>query len=216
MRRKRPGRGFEAFEVQSFLADGECAELVRLIDASCAPSKTWDTNADPTFRTSETCWMDHSVPVVGATFARICRILDVPAAHGEKMQGQRYLPGQQYKPHHDYIRTDRPHWKEQQKLGGQRTWTAMIFLDAPEAGGMTQFPLAGLEFEPRAGTLLYWSNVLPNGHPNEYSLHAGVPVVAGEKHIVTQWFRERPCRKSGIRAALRRGVYRGLRFLRGR
>ena len=39
-----------------------------------------------------------------------------------------------------------------QKQGGQRTWTAMIYLNDVAEGGATWFPTAGIRVAPRAGS----------------------------------------------------------------
>ena len=212
--RRHGGDGFKLLERPEFLSAEECGRLIAMIDADRAPSQTFEDLSSQGHRTSETCWMNHSDPLVEEVFARICAQLDLPAANGERMQGQRYAPGQRFKPHHDFIRTDRPHWKEQAKLGGQRTWTAMIFLNTPEAGGDTHFPLAGLRIAPSPGTLLAWHNLDDFGEPNPSSLHEGCEVTQGSKYIVTQWFRERPCRTPGLRAAVRRVAARSLKVIK--
>jgi prolyl 4-hydroxylase len=66
-------------------------------------------------------------------------------AFGETLQGQRYAVGQQFKPHHDFFYTDQPYWPAQVASGGQRTWTAMAFLNDVEAGGHTFFERAGVK-----------------------------------------------------------------------
>jgi prolyl 4-hydroxylase len=66
----------------------------------------------------------------------------------------------------------------------------MIFLDQPEAGGSTEFPELGLGVRPQAGRMLIWNNASPDGTPNHKTLHAGTPVTAGVKHIVTKWYRQ--------------------------
>ena len=67
----------------------------------------------------------------------------------------------------------------------------MIYLAEPEAGGGTRFPLLDLEIEPVMGRLLVWNNMMPDGSPNPWTLHAGLPVERGFKYIVTKWYRER-------------------------
>jgi prolyl 4-hydroxylase len=79
-----------------------------------------------------------------------------------------------------------------QASGGQRTWTAMIYLNDVEEGGATWFPQAGLRVAPRKGLLLAWNNMAPDGSPNTRTLHEGMPVVEGTKYIITKWFRESP------------------------
>ena len=76
------------------------------------------------------------------------------------------------------------------ETGGQRTWTAMVYLNDVEEGGATWFPRAGIRVSPRRGLLLAWNNMNPDGSPNPATLHEGMAVVSGVKYIVTKWFRE--------------------------
>ena len=68
----------------------------------------------------------------------------------------------------------------------------MIYLNDVPEGGETWFPTAGIKVKPRAGLLLAWNNMKPDGSPNEATLHEGMAVVSGVKYIVTKWFREGP------------------------
>jgi prolyl 4-hydroxylase len=77
------------------------------------------------------------------------------------------------------------------KSGGQRCWTAMIYLSAVEEGGETHFPNCEFMVPPVEGMILIWNNLDRQGAPNEYSLHAARPVSRGVKYVVTKWFRER-------------------------
>ena len=49
----------------------------------------------------------------------------------------------------------------------------------------------GASIEPKPGVLLVWNNALPDGTPNEATLHAGTPVISGEKYVLTKWYRTR-------------------------
>jgi prolyl 4-hydroxylase len=84
----------------------------------------------------------------------------------------------------------------------------MVFLNEPEAGGDTHFPQASIRITPKRGALIAWNNLTEAGEPNLSSLHEGCPVEAGMKYIVTQWYREHPCRIPGFRASLRRVIGR--------
>lgn len=66
----------------------------------------------------------------------------------------------------------------------------MIYLNQPEAGGETAFPQFGIAVPPLTGMLLTWNNMDADGRPNMATLHAGMPVKAGTKYIITKWFRE--------------------------
>lgn len=189
---KIPTPALELFALRNFLNAPECEALIRMIDAKRQPSTVLAEAPDPYFRTSESCNLDPHDGFIKAIEAKIARVMAIPPSHGETIQGQRYAVGQEFKPHHDFFFTSEPYWIEQERIGGQRTWTAMIFLNRPEAGGETAFPKAGVKITPRTGNLLIWNNLDANGEPNDFSLHQGMPVLAGLKYIVTKWYRERP------------------------
>ena len=77
---------------------------------------------------NETCDLDGSHPAVAALDAKIIELTGLDPAYGEPLQGQRYAVGQQFKAHHDFFHPGEPYWPEMQRTGGQRTWTAKVFL----------------------------------------------------------------------------------------
>jgi prolyl 4-hydroxylase len=187
-----PSHDLDIFIVREFLDRSDCETLVAAIDAHRIPSKLLSPTADPEFRTSESCNLDPQDPFVQKIEARIAGLLAIDRPHGETIQGQRYAPGQRFKLHHDFFERDQPYWEEMNRTGGQRTWTAMIFLNEPEAGGETAFPKTHITVTPRTGNMLVWNNLNIIGEPNYFSLHEGRPVTAGVKYIITKWHRERP------------------------
>ncbi len=188
---KIPSDDLDIFIVRDFLSKEECGKLIEMIDVSRIPSQLLAPTADPEFRTSESCNLDPTNRFIRQIEGKLTGLLGIDPFHGETIQGQRYAVGQQFKPHHDFFYPDQPYWEDMQKSGGQRTWTAMIFLNEPEGGGETAFPQAAIKVAPRAGNLLAWNNMNAIGEPNEYSLHEGLPVTAGVKYIITKWHRER-------------------------
>lgn len=188
---KLPARNLDLFMVRDFLEAGECAELNARIDLKRQPSAVLGEHPDPEFRTSESCNLDPYDPFVAAIESKITALMGIDPAHGESIQGQRYSVGQQFKAHHDFFHEDQPYWQTMQAAGGQRTWTAMIFLNEPEAGGRTAFPRADIRITPRVGNLLAWNNLDPLGQTNDFALHQGMPVVSGVKYVITKWYRER-------------------------
>ncbi|MBV9881372.1 MAG: 2OG-Fe(II) oxygenase [Sphingomonadaceae bacterium] len=182
----------DMFIVRDFLDHADCDTLVAMIDANRTPSKLLSPSADPDFRTSDSCNLDPFDPFVQKIEAKIAGLLGIEPSHGETMQGQRYAPGQRFKLHHDFFETHQPYWEEMARCGGQRTWTAMIFLNHVEGGGETGFPRISVKVTPRKGNMLVWNNLNIIGEPNYFSLHEGMPVTAGTKYIITKWHRERP------------------------
>ena len=175
-----------------FLSAAQCQALVRVIDADRRPSTLLNASGKSAFRTSESCDMDRWSPVVQPIDEGIAALLGIPPEHGETMQGQRYAPGQHFRAHNDYFVEGQFYWDEMQATGGQRTWTAMIYLTDVAEGGATWLPHAGIRVAPQRGLLLAWNNMKRDGSPNPRTLHEGMPVIAGTKYIVTKWFRERP------------------------
>jgi prolyl 4-hydroxylase len=186
-----PGLGFELFLYQNFLDVRECGTLIAMIDVNRRPSGILSDHPDPGFRTSESCDLDRWHPFIEGIDRRICELMGLKARQGETLQGQRYGVGQQFKAHYDYFQVGMPYWHDEKTRGGQRSWTAMIYLDEPAGGGETWFTAAGFKIAPRAGMLLAWNNMDGHGDPNIQAIHEGMPVTAGVKTIVTKWYRER-------------------------
>jgi prolyl 4-hydroxylase len=187
-----PSPKLDLFIRRAFLSPEECAPLVAMIEAQRRPSTIADDLGDPAFRTSETCDLAATDPHVALLDARITALTGLDPAHGEPMQGQRYAVGQEFKGHTDYFEPNGLDFKAMTRVAGQRTWTVMIYLNEPEAGGATRFKTIGKTVQPETGKLLAWNNLRADGRPNVNTLHHGMKVRAGTKYVVTKWFRERP------------------------
>lgn len=187
-----PSEEIELFALGDFLSPAECARLITMIDDVAQPSALYDTAYASGFRTSFSGNIDPRDPLVCEISERIDALLGMEAAWGESIQGQRYLPGQQFQPHHDFFHPGTSYWDTEMARGGQRSFTAMVFLNAVEAGGHTDFTELKIALEPRPGVLLMWNNARPDGTPNHKTIHAGKPVEAGAKYIITKWYRTRP------------------------
>lgn len=186
-----PDPRLELFIVKRFLAPEQCRQLIALIDANRRASTIADDIGEADFRTSETCDLDGAEPVVGEVDRAICALLGLPAALGEPIQGQRYGPGQEFKPHTDTFEPTGADYFEHCLDRGNRSWTAMVYLNAPEDGGATRFKTIAKTVQPETGKLLAWNNLLADGRPNPATLHQGMKVRKGSKYILTKWFRER-------------------------
>ena len=181
----------DMFALGDFMSPAECQTMITMIDKVARPSKAFDTDYSESYRTSYSGDVDPHDPFVLKIQRRIDDLLGLPGENGETVQGQRYLPGQQFREHFDWFDTERDYWPAEAARGGQRCYTAMVFLNAVEAGGATHFPQLGLTIEPKPGVLLTWNNSAADGSPNQLSMHAGNPVEAGVKYIITKWYRTR-------------------------
>ena len=187
-----PRKEIELCILKNFLSPDECRKLITMIDEKRRPSDIADPNGDDYFRTSETCDLDHSDSFVAEIDAKICGFADIDAAFGEPLQGQRYAVGQEFKAHTDFFD---PHGQDFQKycsISGQRSWTFMIYLNEPEAGGATRFTHFKKSFTPETGTMLCWNNRNRDGSINNWTLHHGMKVRKGTKYVITKWYREKP------------------------
>jgi prolyl 4-hydroxylase len=190
-----PDKRVELLQKKKFLSAAECAGLVALIDVHRRPSTITDAyGASADFRTSETADLPTDDALVGTVYRRLADYAGLPLAHAEALQGQRYAPGQQFQMHTDYFEPTGLDFFPHTEDGGQRTWTMMVYLNQPDAGGATRFQHLNKLFQPETGKLLAWNNRLPDGTPNAATLHAGLPVRAGTKYIITAWFRDQPRR----------------------
>jgi prolyl 4-hydroxylase len=187
-----PSPKLTLFIRKNFLTAEECAAVIARIDANRRPSTLANYNGDEGFRTSETCDLDGNDPVVRAIDEKIAAFTRLDLAYGEPMQGQHYSVGQEFKAHTDYFEPQGVDYEKYTAVAGQRTWTVMIYLNAPEAGGATRFKAVDKMVQPEAGKLLAWNNRRSDGSPNPSTLHHAMKVRAGEKYVITKWFRERP------------------------
>lgn len=184
----------ELYAVADFVTLEECARLIAMIDEVAKPSTVFDLDYSDGYRTSFSGDVDPHDPFVKKIERRIDDLLGVEPTWGETIQGQRYMPGQEFKPHHDWFHPNTSYWERETTKGGQRSFTAMVYLNNVEAGGTTDFTELGMSIEPKEGVLLLWNNALPDGMPNRATLHAGTPVASGVKYVITKWYRTRQWR----------------------
>jgi prolyl 4-hydroxylase len=117
-------------------------------------------------------------PAVHALNRRLAALSGTRVEQGEALQILRYLPGQQYHPHVDWLGES-----------NARILTALIYLNDDYAGGETGFVETGLKVKGRKGDALVFSSVDPQGRFDPLSEHAGLPVTRGVKYLASRWIR---------------------------
>lgn len=181
----------EIWACPNFLDDAECSQLMAMVDRTAVPSEVLDHGVKEVWRTSSSGNVDRYDPFIRTIEGRIDALLGVPGEYGETMQGQRYEVGQEFKYHLDLFWTEAPYWKDEARRGGQRSFTAMAYLNEVEEGGCTDFTQIGISIPPQKGMLLIWNNCRTDGSPNGDTMHAGSPVIRGTKYVLTKWYRTR-------------------------
>jgi prolyl 4-hydroxylase len=174
------------------------ADECRLLMATSAPQLRRSRTVDPVtgqpmehiVRTSSDASHD---PVVEDLALRLVQRRMATAAGMDLLNAEplivlRYHPGEQYRPHRDYLnpgslQRDRPQ-------AGNRARSICAYLNPVASGGETDFPQAGVRVMPEAGSAVIFDNLTPDGQPDPRSLHAGLPVVQGEKWLATLWLRQ--------------------------
>jgi prolyl 4-hydroxylase len=177
----------------SLLSDDECDGLVALARPRLARSETVQTETggsevNPLRTSSGMFFARGENPLCARIEARIARLLQWPLERGEGLQVLHYLPGAEYRPHHDYFDPSKAGTAAILKRGGQRVGSLVMYLSTPDKGGGTAFPDVSLEVAPIRGNAVFFSYDRP--HPITRTLHGGSPVIAGEKWVATKWLRE--------------------------
>ncbi|NXC10146.1 P4HA3 hydroxylase, partial [Orthonyx spaldingii] len=152
------------------------------------------------YRISKSAWLkDTADPVVRALDRRIAALtgLDLRPPYAEYLQVVNYGLGGHYEPHFDHATsTKSPLYRMK---SGNRIATIMIYLSAVEAGGATAFIYANFSMPVVKNAALFWWNLRRNGNGDGDTLHAGCPVLAGDKWVANKWIHEhgqefrRPC-----------------------
>jgi hypothetical protein len=134
----------------------------------------------------------------GITVQCVCHspraaLLGCPVSHLEPLSVNRYGKGGEFREHVDYLEessTDTRVFGE----AGDRVATLVLYLNEVASGGATVFPIAGLELRPQRGSALWFSYCDGADGFDPASLHAGAPIVRGEKWIATVWAHARRVR----------------------
>ena len=183
--------------LENVLSAQECEQLIELARPRLRPSTVVDpqtgTNTVANYRNSEGMFFRLSeTPLIARLDRRISELMNCPLENGEGLQVLRYGPGGHTAPHFDFLIPSNPTNDASLKRSGQRLSTLMIYLSDVTRGGETVFPEVGLSVSPRRGNAVYFEYANSRQELDARSLHAGAPVIEGEKWAVTKWMRTRP------------------------
>lgn len=185
------------YVVHNFISDEECDAFISTGKDHLKRSKIIDPNQDSyvidNSRTSQQCWIKHNAnEMLHEVSKRLSIMVQMPIRNAESFQLVYYTKGAEYQEHCDAFNYDLPEGQKHWEPGGQRMITALAYLNDVEDGGGTGFPKLDIEISPNKGDVLVFHNCIEGTNETNYdSLHAGLPVISGEKWAVNLWFRER-------------------------
>jgi prolyl 4-hydroxylase len=182
-----------AYVVRGFVAPEILEYMMALAARRLLPSMTFDPETGvprrDDYRTSRTATlgpMDQDLTLV-AVNQLLARIAGLPHARAEFLSVLKYDPGEEYRPHFDWI----PPSGRDFNASGQRIRTALLYLNDDYEGGETHFLAPDFRFRGAPGDVLVFSNVGADGAPDQASRHASLPIRSGAKWLASKWFRER-------------------------
>lgn len=120
---------------------------------------------------------------------RIANTIGAEVANFERTSVFRYLVGQTFSSHADYIS---PAFTQEIRLRGQRPLTFLVYLNDAFEGGETHFMSIGQKFRGGVGDAIFFRNVDDAGAPDKATQHAGEPPTRGEKWLLSQFIRDKP------------------------
>ena len=179
------------------LSPEECAALIKLAKTRLRPSlsmiKESPVQAPHYFRNSSSAvFKRNENSLIAAIEQRASTIMGLPMDHGEMFEVIHYQVGQEFKHHYDFFLSKREADAAEMARNGQRVSTLIFYLSDVDAGGETIFPKLGLSIAPKVGAAVYFEYMNQLGQLDHKTVHAGTPVLAGKKWIMTKWMRERP------------------------
>jgi prolyl 4-hydroxylase len=122
---------------------------------------------------------------------RIAELMSLPVENGEGLQVLYYPTGAASAPHVDFLQITNEANRSSIARSGQRVSTLVTYLNDVPAGGETSFPELGWAITPRLGHAAYFEYCDSRGVVDWRSVHAGNPVLEGEKWVASKWMRQR-------------------------
>jgi len=198
-----------AFVYRRFLSNEECDHLIGLAKDKLVKSMVADNESGKSVsskvRTSSGMFLAKKQDeIISRIEERIATWTFLPSENGESIQILHYENGEKYEPHFDFF-----HDKTNQKIGGHRIATVLMYLSNVEKGGETIFPNAeernsqakddtfsdcaksAYAVKPQKGDALLFFSLHPNATTDNLSLHGSCPVLEGEKWSATKWIHVR-------------------------
>tara|TARA_R110000868_G_scaffold161496_9_gene392005 strand:+ start:63 stop:1313 length:1251 start_codon:yes stop_codon:yes gene_type:complete len=182
--------GFLPSALCDYLA-AQAAPLLR--PAQIFDGATGQTRPDPHRQAMSAALPDGAMDLVlWAVKRRMAALAGGCFEQGEPLAVLLYRPGEQYRPHVDFLSEDGHAASADLARRGQRVATTLVRLNQEFTGGDTVFPRLDTRWTGQRGDALSFANIDPDGQGDPMTLHAGEPVQSGLKILASLWLRERP------------------------
>lgn len=165
----------------------EAQDIIEYYDKNLVKAKTVGKSKGEMSRVANMTLIKEKNGLVSKIQENIAEITKTPIKNQENPNFIKYEIDGTFKAHYDFLQDLD---KTLVENGGDRMYTALLYLNEGYIGGETEFPKWGIKMKLKAGSLVVWKNLKDNGVPNKNSLHAGLPVKAGTKKIMVIWVRE--------------------------
>ncbi|XP_026188225.1 prolyl 4-hydroxylase subunit alpha-3 [Mastacembelus armatus] len=177
----------------NFITDTEAEDIKGVAQSGLRRSvvAAGEKQATADYRISKSAWLKDSAHyTVGKLDQRISMLtgLNVKHPYGEHLQVVNYGIGGHYEPHFDHATS--PSSPVFKLKTGNRVATFMIYLSSVEAGGSTAFIYANFSVPVVEKAAIFWWNLHRNGQGDVDTLHAGCPVLIGDKWVANKWIHE--------------------------
>jgi hypothetical protein len=138
---------------------------------------------------------DNEIPFSKEIVGKVSEFTGYSSDNFERITVHNYKVGQEFKVHQDYFTTfdDPIHTQateERCRNGGNRVSTVIIYLNDVTSGGETFFPWTATKIKPSCGKIVHFNYNYDYWRSNIKTQHCGMPVLEGEKWIITIWIRE--------------------------
>lgn len=178
---------------RNFATREECAHLINKVAAALRPAADYRRGDSANENAELESFSGRGHPIGALHTDAVTRMLDRRVATMAQWTTDRlepcsiicYRPGEEYRPHVDFFSDAQMLANAQRRrdFGGQRIATFLLYLKAPRAGGETSYLDCGVDIAGEDGMGVIHYNVTSDGGQDPASIHAGRPVIDGEKWL---------------------------------
>ena len=184
--------------IDNFLTETECNEIIELSKPRLNKSTVgFDTNGN--YRSRQTMDADLGLEETNGlskitTLAE--KLTGYPRSNFEPFNIVNYQQNNFFKYHTDSCNPfNDEKYKDcldQTHTSGGRHYTILVYLNSNYVGGETHFPEIKTTIKRPTGSIMLFENYQQNTiESNKQAIHAGTPVIGGEKWILNLWIRDK-------------------------